>query len=96
VRKVIPRTKRTGKPRKPLLALARLLEKVLECIRYFIARGTLTIAGSGPLPLPIDADNVCLNLAVYRSASKALGDRFRHKVGCFAEPRRIARLDLAS
>ena len=41
-----------------------------------------------------DGDNVCLDLAVHSLAPKPLGDRFRRDVGCFAEPRGVARLDL--
>src|SRR5207237_1054515 len=43
-----------------------------------------------------DSDDVRLNLAVDRTRSEPLGDSFGCDVGCFAEPRFVARLDLVS
>ena len=48
-------------------------------------------------PLSVfDGDNVRLNLAVYSPPPEPLGDSFRRKVGCFAEARGVARLDLVA
>ena len=41
-----------------------------------------------------DGDNVPLDFAVYDPRPEPLGDSVRGKVGCFAEPRGVARLDL--
>ena len=42
----------------------------------------------------LDDDNVGLNLAVHIPSSVPLGDRFRRDVGCLAESRGVAGLDL--
>jgi hypothetical protein len=54
-----------------------------------LARNTLNSRLSA-----FDGDNVCLDLAVHIASPEPLGDRFRRDVGCFAEPRDVARLDL--
>ena len=41
-----------------------------------------------------NGDNVRLDPAVDSAPAKSLGDRFRRDIGCFAEPRGIAGLDL--
>ena len=42
----------------------------------------------------LDGDNVCLDLAIYISSPEPLRDRFGRDVGCVAEPRSVASLDL--
>ena len=42
-----------------------------------------------------DSDNVRLDLAVHGPPPEPLGDRLRRDVGRFAEPRSVARIDLA-
>jgi hypothetical protein len=39
---------------------------------------------------------VCLHLAVHVTATETPADGFRSDIGCFAEPRRAARLDFVS
>ena len=41
-----------------------------------------------------NGDNVRLDLSVDRAPAEPLGDGFRRDIGCFAEPRGIAGLDL--
>jgi hypothetical protein len=39
---------------------------------------------------------VCLHLAVHIATAKPPTDGFRSDIGCFLEPRRVARLDVVS
>jgi hypothetical protein len=39
---------------------------------------------------------VCLHLAVHIAATEPPADCFRRDIGCFREPRRVARLDFVS